>query len=174
MRPLAVDFKRPYKLPLWAFWAASALFWVASIGLSAVAWQTYQKLRDVESQLQAAQHRKAELDARAKSAGELKPPPPYLQDAARIARIASFDVGKVLTALESVQVPGARLQSIDINAVDRAARIELDVPDAALSLRYLEALNADDAGRWQLAQLRTAGSPPLTQVVFEAKWPAGL
>lgn len=139
-----------------------------------MAWHTYQKLHEAESQLLASEHRKAELDARAKSAVALKPPPPYLQDADRLARIASFDVGKVLAALESVQVPGARLQSIDINAVDRSARIEIDVPDTALSLQYLEALNADDHGRWQLVQLRAAKSPSVSQIVVQAKWPGGL
>lgn len=124
--------------------------------------------------MHSERNREAEADARAKSAGELKVQPPYMQDATRLARIASFDVGRVLRDLESVHVPGVRLQSIDVNAVDRTARIELETPDSGLSLRYLDALNAQDAGRWQLMQLRAAALPRVARVVIEARWPAGI
>lgn len=174
MRQLAVEFKQRYKLSASVLWAVSALILVASICAGGVTWQTYQELRQQESRLQAERIRKAEADAGARSAGELKVQPPYMQDAVRLARIASFDVGRVLRDLESVHVPGVRLQSIDINAVERTARIELDTPGSGLSLRYVDALNAQDAGRWQLIQLSAAGSPPRARVVIEARWQAGM
>lgn len=87
--------------------------------------------------------------------------PPYAEDAAAIARAASYDFGAVLTALETVRLPNIKVTSIDIVPAEATARIELEFTDRSILFSYLEELNAGlprESGKWRMvrAQMPTA------------------
>ena len=66
----------------------------------------------------------------------------------------------LLTALESMEVPGVTPIAIDISAAERQIRVELEFADFAMVLRFIDELNAgESAARWQFAQAQGAGRP---------------
>ena len=80
----------------------------------------------------------------------------------------------MLRAAESVQIVGVRIASIEVNAVARSARIDLQCTDNSALLHYLEEINAGEShARWTVAQTRSGQGPVgAVAATIEAHWVA--
>lgn len=101
--------------------------------------------------------------------------PVYASDAAAVAKVAAFPLDRVLLSLESAQVQGVKVTSLEISATDSTARAELEFADHAALLGYLEAVNAGEpTPRWALLQAQIAPAPGAgNSGVIVSSWEAG-
>jgi len=159
LRPIAADFAPRRTVPRW-LWASACL--VLLLVAAPQAWYGFrlaEQARAVQAQVQQAEAaRQLALRRRAADARSHESIAAYAQDAAAIARVASFDAAGVLAAVESARVAGIRVTSLEINAVDATARLELEVRDASDLLKYLDDINAamDAPQRWRLVRSQSA------------------
>ena len=176
MRPLAVNFVR--RRSIWP-WLGYAL----SIALLAVAafqsWSALASMKQVRLTEEEVLRISAAVDAKRKppagtptqKAAEM----PYAQDAAALAKLAGFDTGRVLAALESAQIVGVKVTALDILPAERVARVELEVADPTALLKFLEQINAglEPARGWQLtrAQSPTPATTGTATVVLRGDLP---
>lgn len=157
MKPLAVDL-RSRRVPRRAAWGFLLALWLVAFG--AAAWAIVQH-RDIVAL-------DATLSSLRNQASEPVPVPPTAPipiaryDAS--ARVA-FDQARaewpaLLTALESISIPGVTPVGIDVSAADRQMRVEVEFVDFASLLRLIDELNAGEpVRRWQLLQAQGAGKP---------------
>lgn len=117
------------------------------------AWNVLYEARLKTAALQAGLDRaRAVTAARGASAAV---PPTFAVDARRWMALSSFDSGGVLRSVESAQVAGAKLVSLEIDARDRRVQLEVEVTSADVATAYLQALNAgSDRPLWALTRLQ--------------------
>ncbi len=85
-------------------------------------------------------------------------PPSYAVDARHRMAVSSFESGGVLRSVESAQVSGAKVTSLEIDAESRHVDLELEVTSADVAAAYLRALNAGlDRPQWTLSRLQVQG-----------------
>ena len=155
-----VEFAPPRRWPAAILWAtAVTLFALAGFVASADVrrWQALSADRDktagLNAQLDSLRASQASLAASASQ------PPTYAVDARHRMALSSFDSAGVLRSLESAQVPGAKVTSLEIDAESRHVQIELEVTSADVAAAYLLALNAGlDQPQWTLSRLQMVGS----------------
>lgn len=176
MRLLRVNFVRRRSIWPWLGYSLSTAL------LAAAAFQSWSALA-LMKQVRAAEEEvlriSAEVDAKRKPpVGILKQSGaemPYAQDAAALAKLAGFDAGRVLAALESAQVVGVKVTVLEIFPAERLARVELEVADPTALLQFLEQINAglEPAQRWQLtrAQSPTVSAAGTATVVRRGDFP---
>ncbi len=172
MRAMAVEFLPPPRMALW-WWGLPALLLTAALVLAYRDWRDWRSLQVAKASMAAMQRELEALDAAAFSrAGNVPPAPPaYAADAARVVAIAIFPLQAVLVALETVAVQGVSLVSVEVDADQAKARIEVEFEAYANLLGYLEQLNAGDPARWSLVQARAAGSGGGASVAtLESHW----
>ena len=176
MRPLAVNFVRRRSVWPWLGYALStALLAVAAFQ----SWSALALMRQVRAAEEEVLRISAEVDAKRKlPAGTLTQSGaemPYAEDAAALAKLADFDAGRVLAALESAQIVGVKVTALEILPAERLARVELEVADPAALLQFLEQVNAglSPAQGWQLtrAQSPTASAAGTATVVRRGDLP---
>lgn len=176
MRPLGVNFVRRRSTWPWLGYALStALLAVAAFQ----SWSALALMKQVRAAEEEVLRISAEVDAKRKppagtptqSGAEM----PYAQDAAALAKLAGFDAGRVLAALESAQVVGVKVTALEILPAERLARVELEVADPTALLQFLEQINAglEPAQRWQLtrAQSPTVSAAGTATVVRRGDFP---
>lgn len=155
MRALRIDFAvRRHVRPALGYALAAALF-VFAAAQAREGLELQRQAVDLEARLAAAQQA---ADERARAARPApRPEPPYLRDALAVVRAAEYDVGRVLTALETVRVPGVKVTSIEIVPAEDLARVDLELSDAAALTQYLDELNAglEPSQRWRLLRLQS-------------------
>lgn len=168
MRPVRADFAT--RLPILQ-WAAVM---IAILGFTIAAFQVHLGLRYRERALvaesEAALLRDSIAGRGSPATASKVADPPHLQDALAIVRIASNDFGKVLTSLETVQVPNIKVSSIEIVTAEAAARVDVEFTETEALLRYVDGLNAglpESAERWKVtrAQLPTGTTVGMATIV---------
>jgi hypothetical protein len=159
MKPLSVDFVvRVSKWPWLGYALAVGLLSLAGWG----AWSTTALIKQARFSETKVATLQAKVDSPRLKADDTVPPPPatpaYFQDAATIARLAEFDVGKILAAIESAQLAGIKVTAVEIRTAERTARVELEVTDPASLLQYLEQINAgvEATPPWSLQRTKSA------------------
>ena len=96
--------------------------------------------------------------SQASQAASASQPPPYAVDARRRMAMSSFDSAGVLRSIESAQVSGARVTSLEIDVESRQVELELEVTSADVAAAYLRALNGGlDKPQWTLSRLQVQG-----------------
>ena len=171
MRPLEVEFapRRP-----WTIWLCAAVAFIA------LAWAGVQSVRwwQLDQQLQALRARDLatqaliEANRHAASHPEPKAEPAYAESARQALALASFDMGAVLAALESAQIAGVHVSSMELSADTRTARVELELQSAELVTPYVEALNAGDPQpHWSLAALSNTAASGAAAATVVGSWP---
>jgi len=120
-------------------------------------WRALSDERDKTAGLQSRlDMARAEQAAHAASAAE---PPAFALDARRWMALATVDSGGVLRSLESADVAGAKVLSLDIDSEGRRVDLVLDVASADVAAAYLRALNeGTDRPVWVLSRLQTEGA----------------
>jgi hypothetical protein len=160
MRALKVEFAAPRRVPQGVWYAGAAVFLALGVQQGMDAWHLRQQARELDAKTQQlrAERERREQDRAAERAQRVAPPP-YAKDAAEIARIAAFPVEKVLARVESVQIVGVKVVSLNLDAVQGSARLELEFQDSAGLMKYLTAINAEEGPKWALQQAQMSTSP---------------
>lgn len=159
MRPLAVDFARPPQWPVIALWSLALCILALAVWAGPRDWREWrslcaERLRTAElgNQLDTARALQA---TQAASAAK---PLPFAIDARRWMTLSAFDGGSVLRSIESAQVNGARVVSIEMDGDSRHVQLEVEVTGADVASSYLQALNAGiDRPAWVLSRLQIQG-----------------
>lgn len=101
--------------------------------------------------------------------------PAYATDAAAVAKTAGFPLDRVLSSIESVQVPGVKVTSLEISASEGTVHAELEFADHTALLGYLEEINAGEpTRRWMLLQAQIASSAGASSVgTIVSSWETG-
>jgi len=166
VKPLPANFATPSRWPRLSLWAVAA---VAAAGAAwqgahaGVAWQHLDAERAATRALsQQVRLKHAAAVAHAASAAARAP---YAVDARRLMALASFDAAGVLRSIESVQLPGAKVSGLDIDADARRAEIQLDVTSADVAAAYVQGLNAgNDHPAWVLVRVQSQGAAQMASI----------
>ena len=159
MRVLHADFARPAQWPVVALWVlAAALFalaaWAGARDLHEWRALSAERVKTAElgRQLGAA---RAMQSAQAASAAN---PPSFALDARHWMKVSAFDGSGVLRSIESAQVGGAKVVSIQIDSDSHRVELEVEVTGADVASSYLQALNAGtERPAWTLSRLQIQG-----------------
>jgi hypothetical protein len=172
VRPLRIDFVPRRHPPAWLWYLASAILAGVAVQQGWTAWQLSRQasaaeVKVSELRLKIERVERAHQRAHAEQAIE----PPYAKDAAAIAKVAAFPVEQVFASIESAQVSGVRLTSLDVSATGGTARVELEFSDSAALSNYLAAINAgEEQPRWRLVQARMGLSGTPSTATIAARW----
>ncbi|HET9645624.1 MAG TPA: hypothetical protein VFP68_20215 [Burkholderiaceae bacterium] len=168
MKALKVNFAPRRRLPVWCWYLPGALVF----GIAAQqGWQAW-RLREQTELLRAESVRlSAQIDQARVAAQRPVSPPLYAKDAAEIARVASFPLNAVLTAVESARVQTVKMTSLEISAGEYAVRAGLEFGDYNALAEYLEAINAGEArARWHLVQAQLGSSGAPNTATIASRW----
>ncbi|MCI4429563.1 MAG: hypothetical protein JHC40_10405 [Burkholderiales bacterium] len=171
MRPLRVEFAPKPSASSW-LWVGIG---VATLVVAAVqAWH----LKDLQTQHRAVAEEANQLSSQlqARSVAPAVPDsqsnsiPAYAEDARAVARMAAFDIDSLLSEIEAVRISGVRVLSVELSAQERVVRVELELNEPSLSLRYLEAINVSEPHpRWQLVRSETTTGAALTSAMIQRR-----
>jgi hypothetical protein len=162
MKALKIEFAARRPVPRWLWAVATLAFGALALHQGWQAWALQERVAALRSQADALATEQAERSAQARreTAGRVRVEPAYARDAAAVAKIAGFPLDRVLVSLESAQVLGVKLTSLEVSAVESTARAELEFADHTALLNYLEAINAGEPQpRWALLQAQMALAP---------------
>lgn len=160
MKVLRVEFAPRRSVPSW-LWGSVAIGLLLLAGHQAwLAWALYQRVLIAERESAALSAELGRvLQDRRDAMALARVEAPYARDAAVIAGLASFPLAQVLSSLEAVRVPGVKVTVLDISAIERSAKAELEFADYAALNRYLDELNAGEPKiRWRLIQLQSGST----------------
>jgi hypothetical protein len=172
MRPLNVEFGPPRRWPT-LLATGGAFFLVVVICWLLNQWsETEQQRTKLKADLAALKSTFAADAASSASKGHI-PTVAYHGDAKAWATIASFDFNQIFRMVEATRIAGTTVGSIEINAVQGTALLEIAVPDAAAALAYANAINqlAAPSSRWQLVSIKTAAADGLGQAQLKLTVP---
>ena len=166
MRSLSIDL-RSRRLPSRRAWWTLCVLAVIALSALAEAAMQQRELRSLEA-IETALRQQVAQPMR-----EVLPPPAPLRAYDASARVAMAQAraewAPLLTALESMEVPGVTPIAIDVSAVERQVRVELEFADFAAVLRFIDELNAGEVtARWQLIQAQGTGASPTATI--RASW----
>jgi hypothetical protein len=171
MKPIEIDFAPPPAWRRWLPWGFALLALGASAGFG---WRTVETWQAVQVLKARNDEFRARIDARrlaqAAAAASAATPPPWAEDARRLAGIAAFDLEGVLLNVEAAQVEGVRLRTMDVSPSEASARLEIDAPSTEAVLAYVQALNAGlPTAVWHLERLQS--DPSVQTATVGGRWP---
>lgn len=152
MKPLKIDFRPRFAWSAAALWAGVALLLLVA---ACLAWATWQVRAETEQLARA----NAELEAKiaqlkARKQAELVPPP-YAEAISELMAISQFPLDAALGVLERIDVPGVRITSIDIDALEGTGIAVIEASSAESLRLFLEGLAAQESRpRWELHSVR--------------------
>jgi len=150
VKSLAIDLRSRRTPSRLAWWALGVLA-VVALGAVVALMNRQRELRSLEAVRQSLRQQLAEPPRKA----PVPPAPvrPYDASARVAVALARAEWAPLLTALESMEVPGVTPIGIEISAMERQVRVELEFADFAAVLRFIDELNAGESvSRWQLTQ----------------------
>ena len=166
MRALRVDFARPARWPVVVLWALSMAVLAAAAWAGVrdfKEWRTLSAAR-VQTAKLGEQLRAARVVQSAQAASAAKPPA-FSLNARHWMRMLAFDGSGVLRSIETVQVAGAKVVSIEIDSDGQRVELEVEVTGADVASSYLQALNAGTKRpAWALSRLQIQGGTELALI----------
>jgi len=161
MRALRINFVKKRHLPL-GFWYA---MWTPLVIVSA--WQSFEiaKLlirdREIQTRTEQLQTEFKQLQNQAAIRPTPHTPAPYFADATAIAQMAKFPYRQMFRSIESAQVLGVKVVTLEVNAAQGEARLELQFTQYEALHDYLKKINmACDTPLWDLRQAQRGVSGP--------------
>lgn len=159
MRALHADFARP------ALWPVVALWGLCVAILTLAAWagaSDVQEWRALSAERVKTAELGAQLDAaravQSAQAASVAKSPSFALDARRWMKLSAFDGSGVLRSIESAQVAGAKVVSIEIDGDSQRVELEVEVTGADVASSFLQALNAGtERPVWTLSRLQIQG-----------------
>lgn len=135
------------------------------------AWQALRVMRDIQFQSQQQAPRTDPSATRPVTTASPATEPAYAADAAAIAKLARFDIAGVLANIEAAKVPGIRVVSIEMAAIESTTRVEIESPDQQAVIQYLAKLNnADKSHRWGLMRTQLLQNSSITATIIAAEY----
>jgi hypothetical protein len=173
VRPISAEFALQ-RTPGAGWWWLCALLLTVSVVLSVMVLHLRQRTQTILQQVGAF-----EADARVAREAASRPvvplAPPYDASAREMLAAHTVPWPTLLAALESLDVPGVRVMSLDYDALRATARTEFAFDRPETMLKTLADLNAgsSDPGsmlRWQLLEMNQRGGVEPGRAVVEARW----
>ena len=166
MRALRVEYARPPRWPVGMLWALVAFALGAAVWVGARDVRDWAGLSEVHQRTQALdtelQRARAAQSAQLASASAQ---PAFALDARRLMMLSTFDSAGVLRSVESAQVAGAKLTSLQLDVGERRVNLEVEVDTADTATAYLRALNAgSDRPAWTLSRIQAQGGAASAQI----------
>ena len=154
MKPVRIDFiaQRRWR---WV-WGVAALACLALIGASAWQWQQIDQARRAkQAEIQTlldAQKRMQRLQAPEPQSAAPKP------GAQQAARLLQQDLNKVFATVENLQLPGARLRALSIDAASNTLRLEYELDSLVKASSLTQELNRGyDSAPWRFEGATSIG-----------------
>lgn len=168
MRRVHADFAPPSRWPVrWVLGCALGLL-AAAAWQADLAWEAAARLGAAQLGEDQAKGALRHAEAQLRGTASVASTPPYSRDAREIARLASFDMGAVLRALESAQVKGIKVTRMDAEAATRKVEVDVEAVDADAASAYVQALNAGNPGSpWALLRIQASGTADLVTLRAE-------
>ena len=176
MKLLHADFAVRRSMGAWP-WVLLAL--LLSVFAGYQGWRAWNQQISVSALQKEQESLRQQVDlasqAQRETFSRLSAKPAYAADAAAIAKMASFPLARVLSAMESARVEGVRLTGLEISASEGSVRAELEFAEHSALLNYLEAINAGEpAPRWLLLQAQISPTAPASNLgVIVSTWILG-
>jgi hypothetical protein len=173
MKPIRADFARRR--------SAAPVLWVV-VGVAALTagwllWDTAESRRQIATlRAELAALEQAASDAgKASQVHAVPPPAAYDASAREMLAQATIPWPQVLVALETVQIAGVRVQSLEYVAVEKQARVEIAAARQELALEFVNALNAGipsegAAWRWTIVRMDQTAGDRLARAQLLARW----
>jgi hypothetical protein len=174
VRELPVDFVQHRPWALWGWWAATLVLALLAAHQGRTAWNLRAQAVELErgnEQLRAQIQRAQEAQRAALQAAAI--PTPDAQQVARLAKMASFPLNAVFTALESTRIPGVRVTSLDIQTEAGLVTVDLEFADFEALHKYLDHINAGEPiERWRFVRAQAGQAPALGAATITSRWDA--
>jgi hypothetical protein len=173
MRAPDINFVPPRRLGRgwWMLLAAAML--VAGADQANRAWKTHRSIEAAHARVaQGLAQATRERDRGQAQAARQRAGTAYAKDALDASHEAAFALDAVLASVESVQIVGVRLVSIDIAARDGLVKAEVEATDSQALLRYVQAINAGEpVERWVLVRMQGGRTGPFAVTgSLESQW----
>jgi hypothetical protein len=154
MRPVRVDFI-PDERWRWLWGAALACALALSGAVLWQAWPVLQSRQQSREQITQMQQRLARLQGSAvPEQASSDPRRPSLEQAARLLQ---QDLNKAFATIENLQIPGARLRAMNLEASGSQLRLEFEVDSVATASSVTAELNKGyDKLPWRLESVQSA------------------
>lgn len=174
MRTLSVELKPASRPSRWAWGLLCLVLLLAGAAIAASLYR-HQDLERIREQLREIARLQNEPVVPAVVAPRRAP---YDASAREMLAEATSQWPAMLTALETVAVPGVTPTSVEIVASEGQVRIDVEFSDYAALLRYLDDLNAGEpVPRWALVQAQglsraqaTQGAPAPAIAQIRGEW----
>jgi hypothetical protein len=178
MKPIHFDFSaKPVYRRVWTLFVILAVFVLGAFG-----WQISefkQKNETIAAQVKEAQAKMSPTQAKPAATGQPSYAPAFSRQANLAAQLLQADLNKAFTALESLKIPGVRLQSLSLSASQNLVEVEFEFTQLSHASDISEALMAGyNKSPWLMmntnALTRTVpqGSPHVAG--FTGRWQAKL
>lgn len=151
MQPLRIDFVPPTRWRL--VWAVGAVFVLGIAG--AFAW----KASELVAEVQATTAEMARMQSETDRLRRLSAPKAHPRSASAIKAVAllQFDVNKVFSAMENVDVAGTRLMGVTLDMASGNLAMEYALEQSTQGQAITDALNAGyDTRPWHLDRITSA------------------
>lgn len=158
MTPLRIDYVAP-KAWLWSWLGAAAV--VAVLG-GCFAWKVHALANAASTATSAMDIARAEIEKRRQPL--FSKPLPRGQSATQAIALLQWDVNKVFSTIENVDIAGARLTNMTLDLVSTNLGLEYGLEQSTLAQTVTEALNSGyDMPPWRLSRISnfeiTSNSP---------------
>lgn len=142
MRPINVEFVNKASLPKWV-WSLGCVAAACAVTLQgAFAWRSLEALNAAQETERTMVAQLVQLQSTLQiTAPRRQIAPSYQNDAERTAKLATFPLNNVLTAIEALNQPEVKVIGLEVMAAEASVRIALEVNDNDGTLRALSQLN---------------------------------
>lgn len=160
MKELNIEFAPPRRTSAWLWGSLASALLALATDQARQAHMLHKQLLATERESTALSKEISHaLQDRRNAMARARVEAPYARDAAAVAGLAGFPLDRMLKSIESARVQGIRLTALEVSAAEGVVRVELEVADNDVLIRYLEELNAGEPKlRWRLIQSQTSST----------------
>ena len=161
MRPINAQFRQPWRPSRGALAGLSALLACTVASVAGAAWERRHVV-----DLQTQESRLIEADRTDDTLSPARPAPPYEASARQLVRERGAAWAPMLRTLESGAMVGVTPTSVEFDASDEVARVELSYSDSTMLSGYLARINegvVPEPGRMRWTLVQTREQPAASQ-----------
>lgn len=148
MKPLNIDFRPRFPWRAAGMWVSCAALTITAACLGWASWQVRVETEQLSRENAQLEAKVSQLKARRQT--ELLPQP-YLEAIADMVAISQFPLDSALRVLESIDVPGVRVTSLTVDALEGSGTAVVEASSAEALKLFLERLAAQETRpRWEL------------------------
>lgn len=163
MKPLKIDFVAP---TAWRpIWACTAL--IATVALGSFAWKAKEFMTAIQAVVIDIATTQSETEKlRKQAANKLVP---RTSSASKAVTLLQFDMNKVFSVMENVDVPGTRLAGVTLDMTSGNLGVEYVLEQSIQAQAITDALNSGyDTRPWRLSRVGSNTSSSSSSVLSES------